>query len=345
MIAGISMTARPTALVTTVPFGRVDARPLELLAEAGVECVLNPLGRKLSSFELADMIPSVDVLIAGTEPITAEVIARAQRLKLISRVGVGLDSVDLLAARRAGIPVSYTPDAPAPAVAELVVGLMLTLLRSIHIADRELRQGSWRRVQGRRLHECTVGIVGLGRIGQKVLRHLAGFAPRRILLNDVVPQSIDTYGLEVEWTTREALLREADVITIHVPLTPDTRGLIRESDLRSAKADALLINTARGGIINEADLARVLRSGHLAGAAIDVFDHEPYAGELITIDRCVLTAHMGAMSEDCRARMEIEATEEAVRCLRGEPLTGLVPREEYDNQRVAAGVDEPGGGQ
>jgi D-3-phosphoglycerate dehydrogenase len=132
---------------------------------------------------------------------------------------------------------------------------------------------------------------------------------------------------------KETIYREADVISLHLPLTGQTKNMIRRDHLLQMKKDAVIINTARGGIINEQDLAEVLNSGHLNGAAVDVFNQEPYNGELAQIERCLLTSHMGSMSIDCRTRMEIEATEEAIRFLTGQPLQSLVPSDEYDVQR------------
>jgi D-3-phosphoglycerate dehydrogenase len=323
----------PKVLITTVPFGDRNRLPLELLEAAGIEYVINPLGRKLKEEELADMVSDFDVLVAGTEPITERVMARASRLKLISRVGIGLDSVDLLAAEKRGIAVSYTPDAPAPAVAELTIGLMLALLRSIHVANLQLHNGHWQRHFGRRIPEVTIGIIGTGRIGARVLRRLAAFGTPRVLVNDINPDQKLVPELKLEWVGKEDIYRHADVISLHVPLTAQTKNMIRREQLLMMKKDALIINAARGGIVNERDLANVLRAGHLGGAAIDVFDHEPYSGDLAGIERCLLTAHMGSMSVDCRTRMEIEATEEAVRFLTGGKLEGTVPASEYEVQR------------
>jgi D-3-phosphoglycerate dehydrogenase len=323
----------PKALVTTVPFGDSNRLPLDLLEKAGIDYMINPVGRKLKENELAEMVTDFDVLIAGTEPITDKVMARAKCLKLISRVGIGLDSVDLLAAERYGISVSYTPDAPAPAVAEFTFGLMLSLLRSVHVVNAQMHRGEWQRHFGRRLSEVTVGIIGLGRIGGGVVRHLLDFGRPRILVNETETKMSATAGPAVEWTEKEIIYREADVISLHVPLTGQTKNMIRREHLLKMKPDAIVINTARGGIISEQDLAEVLRSGHLGGAAIDVFNHEPYSGDLAQIERCLLTSHMGSMSIDCRTRMEIEATEEAIRFLTGQPLQGLIPPEEYEVQR------------
>jgi D-3-phosphoglycerate dehydrogenase len=323
----------PRVLITTLPFANRNRLPLELLESAGIEYVINPLGRKLKEQELADLVETFDVLIAGTEPITERVMARGTRLRLISRVGIGLDSVDLLAAERRGIAVSYTPDAPAPAVAELTVGLMLSLLRSVHVANLHMHSGQWTRHLGRRIAEVTLGIIGTGRIGSRVLRRIASFGTPRVLVNDLNPDPKLVPQLKLEWVGKEEIYCEADLISIHVPLTSQTKNMVRREQLLQMKQDALIINTSRGGIIDEHDLADVLRTGHLAGAAIDVFEHEPYTGELTTIERCLLTAHMGSMSVDCRTRMEIEATEEAVRFLTGKSQQGGVPAYEYDVQR------------
>ena len=323
----------PKALITTVPFSEKNCQPLDQLQAAGIDYLINPIGRKLKEDELAEMISDFDVLIAGTEPITEKVMSRASRLKLISRVGIGLDSVDLLAAERRGIKVSYTPDAPAPAVAELTIGLMLSLLRSVHVANAQMHRGEWHRYFGRRVSEVTIGIIGAGRIGGRVLRHLAAFGSPRVLVNDLVPDHRVAPGLRLEWVDKDVIYREADMISLHVPLKFHTKNMICSEQIATMKSDTLLINTSRGGIINEADLAEALRNGRIGGAAIDVFDYEPYDGELATLDRCLLTSHMGSMSVDCRSRMEIEATEDAVRFLTGQTLRGLVPQEEYDVQR------------
>lgn len=319
-------------LITTVPFGAKNRFPLELLENASIEYLINPYNKKLTDDQLVELVEDFDVIIAGTEAITGKVMARGSNLKLISRVGIGLDSVDLVAAKQRGIKVSYTPDAPAPAVAELTLGMMLTLLRSIHVSNTQIHNGRWERIFGRRLAEVTVGIIGVGRIGSIVLDKIAAFNTPRVLLNDIMPNYSVKTKCGLEWVSKEQIYKEADIISLHIPLTRLTRNLIRREELLSMKPDALIINTARGGIINEEDLYQVMREGHLGGAAIDVFEREPYSGKLAEIERCLLTAHMGSMSEDCRARMEIEATEEAVRFLTGHPLEGEVPQTEYEIQ-------------
>jgi D-3-phosphoglycerate dehydrogenase / 2-oxoglutarate reductase len=319
-------------LITTVPFGEVNRHPLDLLDKAGVHYVINPIGRKLREEELAEMAGDFDIIIAGTEPITANVINKAPKLRLISRVGIGLDSVDLIAAQKRNIAVSYTPDAPAPAVAELSIGLMISLLRYTHISDRIMRQGKWQRFMGRRISESTVGIVGVGRIGKKVIHLLSNFGCK-IIANDLQPDMEFAKSYNVEWVTKETLYETADIITLHVPLTNLTKNMITSKEMALMKPDAVLLNTSRGGIICESDLAETLQHSNLGGTAIDAFEEEPYTGPLIQEERCLLTSHMGSMSEDCRYHMELEATEEALRFIRGEKLIGSVPDFEYQNQK------------
>jgi D-3-phosphoglycerate dehydrogenase len=279
------------------------------------------------------MIPGSTVLIASTEPITAEAMDAAPDLRLITRVGIGLDNVDLIAARDRNIAVSYTPDAPSPAVAELTIGLMFDLLRGISRADRLMHSGVWARLLGRRLDGLTVGILGVGRIGRRVIQILSSAFPNTtILANDLVPDHSLGKTCRVQWVDKKTIYSMSDIITIHLPLTKDTRNLITEREIGRMKASASLINTSRGGIVDEAALASALTAGRLRGAAIDVFEEEPYSGVLTSVEQCILTCHMGSMSEDCRSAMEREAVEDVLRFVRGEPLRQPVPQAEYDNR-------------
>ena len=324
-------------LVTTAPFGELDRTPIQLLDE--LDCVVdhNPFGRRLTEDELVDLVPECDILIAGTEPITKKVFASAPNLKLISRVGIGLDSVDLQEAKLRQVKVSYTPDAPAPAVAELTLGLMLSLLRRITMSNNGLRDGQWHRHFGRRLSESVVGIIGYGRIGKRVVEHLSGFKCRDILINDIDPVDLSGLAHNCQPASKEKIYEEADIISLHVPLTSSTKGMVGIEEIGRMKSEALLVNTSRGGVIDESALYAAMVKGILGGAALDVFESEPYLGPLCTLERCLLTAHMGSMTSDCRARMEIEATEEVVRFVLGKPLEGAVPASEY---RMQAGESE-----
>jgi D-3-phosphoglycerate dehydrogenase len=243
-----------------------------------------------------------------------------------------MDSVDLHAAKKRDIKVSYTPEAPTLAVAELTFGLMLSLLRSVHVSNLQMHQGQWHRCFGRRLEEVTVGIIGVGRIGTSLLKIMKDFRISNILVNDITPNSELDSKFKLNWTSKGKIYMEADIISLHIPLTHLTKNMIRKEHLLAMKSDTNIINTSCGGIINEQDLYNVMQSGYLCGAAIDVFEKEPYQGPLKKIERCLLTSHMGSMSVDCRSRMEIEATEEVIRFLSGKSLESEVPKEEYDLQ-------------
>ena len=317
-----------SVIVTTVPFSEPDATPRELLADAGIALSVNPLGRRLQADEVAGAIGDHAVVIAGTEPITAAVMAACPNLRAICRVGIGLDSVDLTEARNRGIEVSYTPDAPSGAVAELTIGLMIDVVRGASEADRAIRGGTWQRTLGRRLGASIIGVVGVGRIGSRVIRHLlGGFPGVMILAHDLV--RTEEFGDRVRWTDLTTILQECDIVSLHLPLTPLTIDLIGARELATMKPDSALINTARGGIVNEAALADALTRKTPARAAIDVFDVEPYSGPLTALPNIVLTCHMGSMTRDCRAQMEIEATKEAIRFLNGEPFASPAPEEEF----------------
>ena len=323
----------PKALITTIPFGENNRLPFELLENANIDYLVNPLNRKITEGELVEMITDFDVIIAGTEKISDKVMEKASNLKMISRVGIGLDSVDLLAAKRHGIKVSYTPDAPAPAVIDLTMGLMYSLLRRVHESNIQMHKGNWHRYFGKRLTECSIGIIGTGRVGSKVIKNLVALGCKIIYYYDKKVRLEDDDKRHVIFTSKEEIYKKSDIISLHVPLDLETKNMITIKEIKVMKKDVFLINTARGGIINEKDLYTALEKKLIAGAAIDVFEDEPYSGKLAKHDNCILTGHMGSMSVDCRTRMEIEATEEAVRFLTGKTFKGLVPEEEYEVQR------------
>ncbi|MDC0065526.1 lactate dehydrogenase [Verrucomicrobia bacterium] len=320
------------ALITTVPFAKRNRLSLKLIEDAGIEYIINPHNRKPNEKQLIELVDRCDYIIAGTEKISNRVMQKAANLKLISRVGVGLDGVDLIAAKKNNINVSYTPDAPTPAVVELTIGLMFSLLRSIHVANLQLHRDEWERIFGKRIFDVKIGIIGVGRIGTGVLRTLGAIGVKTIYVNDLKPKENFNEALNLIWENKEQIYKEADIISLHLPLTNLTKNMIQRGELLSMKKKAMIINTSRGGIVNEDDLYDVMKEGHLSGVALDVYEEEPYAGKLKEIDRCLLTAHMGSMTTDCRSRMEIEAVEEVVRHATGQPLKNLVPQFEYDMQ-------------
>lgn len=298
----------PKVFISTSSFGKVDPLPLNRLKESGIQFQTNPHGRTLTAEEAAESLVDVDGLIAGTEPLTGEVLSRASRLKVISRCGVGLDNVDLEAASRYGIVVTTTTHAHIAAVAELTIGAMFALLRRIPQNDLALHQGRWEKHAGQLLQGRTVGIIGLGKVGKAVARALQPFAVK-ILAYDPIqdPAFAAIYG--VSYTTLSQLLRESEIVSLHMPYRPETHHLINRDRLDEMRPGAYLINTARGGLVDEEALCDALEIGRLGGAFIDTFENEPYRGRLTLMPNAILSPHVGAYAVESRLAMEIEAVE------------------------------------
>ncbi len=310
-----------SVFISTIPFGVHDHSPITMLEERSCTVSINDTGRKLTTEMLMERISDVDILIAGTENITAEAMDAAPNLKMICRVGIGLDSVDLKAADARGIIVSHTPDAPSPAVAELTIGLMFDVLRHITWSTEGMRGHQWVRHFGKRLDHSVVGLFGYGRIGSLVAQKLRGLGVCDVLVNDIDPAKMALAEADgCTLASPDMIYEKADIVSLHVPLTPDTKGMIGLDELKAMASDAVVINTARGGIIDEQNLHTALTEQYIAGAAIDVFEQEPYEGLLTSCPNIILTAHMGSMTVDCRTQMEIEACEEACRYLDGAPI-------------------------
>ncbi len=311
------------AYVSTHPFSSTSSEPMELLKENNIDVTLNSYERKISTQELASDIGDSDVLIAGTEKITEDVLINAPNLKLISRVGVGLDGIDFELCAKYGVRVAYTPDAPSMAVAELCVGMILDLSRKITLTNNNLRKGIWSRHMGTLLYGRTVGIFGMGRIGKSLIHLLSSFNVQ-FLVNDINPDLSFGRLYNVEFVSKSEVLEKSDIISVNLPLKKDTYNFITFYEISKMKSNAILINTARGGVINERDLYNALKSNMIAGAGIDVFEDEPYDGEFICLENCVLTCHMGASTIDSRKEMETQAVEEVIRFKNNHPLKNEV---------------------
>lgn len=279
---------------------------LRILEEAGVEVSYRPdIGRE----ELLSVVDGYEVLVVRSRTrVDAEVITRGGRLRVVGRAGTGLDNIDLEKSEERGVAVVNTPEAPVNAVAELVIGLMIAVSRGIHVGDRLIRLGKWpkKHLVGTELHGKTLGVVGLGRIGRRVAEIARGFG-MKILAYDVVeiPKEI-LDALETKLIPLDELLRNSDYITLHVPLTEETRHMINEEKLKIMKRNAFLINASRGAVIDEEALYKALKEGWIAGAALDVFEHEPPAGSrLLELDNIVVTPHIGAQTKEAQ---ELAAT-------------------------------------
>lgn len=298
--------------VSTHPFSSTSKEPMKLLQENNFDVKLNPFEHKMTSQELAKEIKDSEILIAGTEKITEEVFQNAPKLKLISRVGIGLDGVDFELCKKYGVRVAYTPDAPTMAVAELCVAMILDLARQITVTDKNIRVGVWKRHMGTLLYGKTIGIFGMGRIGKSLVHLLSSFNVK-FLVHDINPDIAFGRLYNVNFVSKEEVLKNSDVISVNIPLKKDTLDYITSKELSLMEPHAIVINTARGGIINENDLYDALKEKIIAGAAVDVFEEEPYSGKLIELENCLLTCHMGASTIDSRTDMEVQAVEEAIR--------------------------------
>ena len=294
-------------LITTSTF-QLDGNPfISTLALKKINVLTNSFRRRLTEEEMIGLASEKIVgILAGLEPLNAKVLAHFPSLKVISRCGVGVDNVDLDYAKQNNILVCNTPFAPTQSVAELTVGLMINLLRGINRAENKLRLGEWKPVLGRLLFGKTVGIVGYGNIGKAVSGLLRAFGCS-ILVYDPF-----THNIEFPLVTLDELAQQADIITLHLPLTSHTRYLIDANFLKKLKPSAVIINTSRGGIVDEAALLQAIYENKIAGAALDVFEQEPYTGPLIESDRLILTPHMSSYSEEGRRQQELDAAKNLV---------------------------------
>jgi len=291
-------------LVTPTSYGKNDSRlKTELEAQVG-EVIYNPTGKPLTSDEVAKLLPGIDGYIAGLDGIDANAMKTADRLKVIARYGVGVDNVDLNVAREKGIVVTNTPGANSASVAELALGLMLALARQIPEAVEAVHQGKWPRYSGISLEGKTIGILGLGAIGKQLARRLAGFDCRIVAFDPFADVSFAN-GNHVELTTMDEVIEQADFLSLHLPLLPETRGMVNDSFWHKMKKGSFLINTSRGEAVDEGALLRALQSGHLKGAGLDAFTVEPPdpKNPLLVLPQVIATPHLGAQTDGATSNM------------------------------------------
>lgn len=300
-------------LITTSSFN-TETPEIRALEAMGYEIMLNPYGRRLSESEVKELLtPDIIAMIAGVEPLTRDVIMGAQNLRAISRCGIGMDSVDQEAARERNIALSNTPDAPTKAVAELALALMLDCLRQVSVQDRAIRKGDWVRPMGGLLGARTIGLIGFGRIGNKVAHYAQAFGARVIAYD---PYSQNDMGGTVTHMSLNELLKCSDIVSLHIPFTQENRHIIDAEAISLMKNDAILINTSRGGLVDETALADALKNSQLASAALDVYEDEPYTGPLAELDNIVLAAHVGSYAKESREEQETLAAANLVEALK-----------------------------
>jgi D-3-phosphoglycerate dehydrogenase len=289
-------------LVTSRFFGTAAPEALEALPEDSF-CLRRSIrkGGPLAADELAALVTDVDAIVCGDDQISTIVLGNAPRLKLVVKHGVGVDNIDINAATERGVMVASAPGVNAVAVAELTIGLMLGLLRRIPAVHQEVVKGGFPRALGRELSSSTVGIVGLGRIGREVARRVLTFGATVQGYDPYVdPPSIDA---PIEGVDFDTLTATADIVTLHVPLTSETKRFYSREAFERMKPGALFVNTARGALVDTSALQRALSSGHLGGAAIDVFDMEPPPADSRFVgENVILTPHIGGLTHEAMAR-------------------------------------------
>ena len=263
--------------------------------------------------------------------VTKEIIDQGQALKMIQRTGVGYDNVDTEYAKSKNIPVSISAGSNATSVAELTVVQILTLYRKIHLLNQMAKEGIWDswkyRHQSFEIFNKTIGVVGAGAIGRTVIKRLAAFEPARILYFDPIRQSPEVEKeLGIEFQKLDDLMAAADIVTLHLPLFGSTRGLISKERIALMKQNAILINTARGPVVDQKALVEAVRSGAIAGAGLDVFDPEPFTKgqEVLALDNIVTTPHIGAATVDNFTRVIRYCLDNVLRFERGEKIMNVV---------------------
>ncbi len=283
------------------------------------------MSQKMTEQRLIELLNGMDGAVVGVVPMTDRVIESASSLKVVSMHGVGFDHVDLEAAARKGLIVANCPGANDQAVADLAIGLMVAIARRIPFADQDVRNGKWGRYQGTELWKKTLSLIGLGRIGRGVAKRALGFE-MQVLAYDPYVDEVQAEAIGVRMSSFEEVITAADFLSLHATLTEETRHMIGKRELERMKPSAFLINTARGGLVDEEVLYAALAEGRLAGAGLDAFAAEPPTGSpLLQLENVVLTPHIGAHTQEAIERVGVLAARNVVQALRtGEPVHRVV---------------------
>lgn len=302
-------------------YGSLDQLDLRRLEPFGTVRLYT--SRAADRAELFERLAPAEVIlnVRAYTALDAEALARAPKLKLISILGTGTDNVDLVTARQRDVTVTNTPGVGAPSVAELTLGLMLAVTKSIPLSDQRVRGGVWQHVEGPELEGKTLGLLGLGAIGSRVARMARGLG-MRVIAWSFTPDLQRAAQLGVELVERDEVFRRADVVSVHLRNTPEVRGLVGARELSLMQPSAYLINTARGALLDADALARALRDGKLAGAGLDVFVEEPLVLErnpFRGLNNVVLTPHLGAVTREANARSRAMPVDNIIAYLEGKP--------------------------
>lgn len=303
----------------------INQEPGETLKSAGIQVDVNEKGQQLTEAELISIIDKYDGIIVGTDPITAAVIKKGEKLKIIAKNGVGFDNIDLKAATQQQVFVTYTPGAVEQTVADSTLALMLALARNIPQGDASIRSGKWQRIIGLDISHKKLGILGLGRIGKNVVKRSKGFDMDVYACDPFADTSFCKQN-GVHIVDMDTLFEICDIVTIHAPLTDTTRHIVNTRTLSLMKPDALLINTSRGDLVDEQALYKALKEKRIAGAAIDVFSVEPLEKDspLLELENIILTPHIAGYSRDALLYSGNMIAESIIAVLKGEVPKNVV---------------------
>lgn len=297
---------------------------LERLQSFAGTLIFNPQSRPLTEDELIPLLDGCNGCIAGLDHFTRKVIESSDSLQVISRYGTGVDNIDITASREKKVTVCRTPGVNARAVAELTFGLLLCLARQIPLLDRQTREGKWARSVGIELRQKTFGILGLGAVGKEVSRLAAGFS-MKVIACDPAVDSAYAKANGIVPVSFEELLRESDVLSLHLPLTIETRRIISAEAMGRMKKGAVIINTARGGLLDENAAYEILKSGELGGLGLDVYEKEPVQNSpLFELPNVVFTPHTAARTIESAAAMAELSVENLINVLSGNACSNIV---------------------
>jgi D-3-phosphoglycerate dehydrogenase len=318
-------------LITATSFSTQTPEPEERLAAEGYEIVHNPYGRPMTAEELRPLLVDVDAVAAGVDQFFPPAFDNANRLKVVARHGAGLDGVDIPECTRRGIVVANVPGANAEAVADMAMALMLAVARHVPAGDSSTKAGRWENTYGRDLFQATLGLLGLGRIGKGVARRGRGFSMRVLAYDPYFDEAFaKEYGVERAESV-EQVMREADFVSVHMPLMPETRGFINAEKLALMKPTGIIVNTARGAIIDEDALADTLEAGRIFGAGLDVYAAEPPTNSrLLRCPRTVTMPHVSSNTPGALLGMGNGVTDAIIAVLNGRKPEFLVNPKVYD---------------
>jgi len=309
--------------VTNASFAKYSKRAEEILQDYGLE-IIRVKQPVTGENDLLGQLDDVVAIITGLEPVTGKVINSAPRLRVIVKHGIGVDNIDLDAAKEKGVIVANSPGTNREAVADLVFGLMLSLARKIPQSDRQVREGKWPKVFGQSVWGKTLGIIGLGVIGKSVAQRAKGFNMKVLAFDKYWDEEFASANGIIRSEVDE-ILKESDYVTLHVPLMEETRNLIGEKQLSIMKPTAYLINAARGGVVDEDALYKALKEGRIAGAGIDVFSTEPPTqSPLLGLQNVILTPHMGGFTDGALSMTSEFVSQVVVDALKGREIRSRI---------------------